>query len=342
MLQLGLEAHHVPQGAERIVLPQLDHRIGLLVRLVGVGQADGLHGPVAQGFAAPLGHDLDGQAAVEIGDVLPVLELGLRPGQQGVDKGLVLVPVHGAVDIGRSVAAGAYLVIAGLAPADVHVHRLQRHDGRNGVEEGQLALAGQVEDCLRQGRRGERAGGDNDAVPRLGRQAGDLAAVQGNVGMGQQPCGHRVGEPVAVDGQGAARRNLMGVAAGHDDRVQPAHLGVQQADCASGPVVGAERVGADQLGQLVRLVGVCAAHGAHFVQDHGDAGLGDLPGGLGTGQAAADDMNRREAHEGPHSNDLRTSRAGPCRRPGRAPSFSAHGRRLQAVQAFGARIGELR
>ena len=83
-------------------------------------------------------------------------------------------------------------------------------------------------------------------------------------------------------------------------------------------------------------------HASYSADGHGDAGLGDLPGGLGTGQTAADDMNRREAHEGPHSNDLRTSRAGPCRRPARAPSFSAHGRRLQAVQAFGARIGELR
>jgi len=86
----------------------------------------------------------------------------------------------------------------------------------------------------------------------------------------------------------------MGVAGGHDDRAQPAHLGVQQADSVARPVVGAEGVGADQLGQAIGLVGVGAAHRPHLVQHHGYAGFGDLPGGLGAGQAAADHMHGRE------------------------------------------------
>ena len=77
------------------------------------------------------------------------------------------------------------------------------------------------------------------------------------------------GEAVAVDGQGAAGRHLVGVGAGHDDRVQRPHLGVQQADGVVLPVVGAEGVGADQLGQAVGVVGVGldARHAAHLVQD---------------------------------------------------------------------------
>ena len=67
MLQLGLEADHVEQRAERIVLPQLHDRMGFHQRIVRVGQADRLHRPVAQGLAAALGHHLDRQAAVEIG-----------------------------------------------------------------------------------------------------------------------------------------------------------------------------------------------------------------------------------------------------------------------------------
>jgi hypothetical protein len=59
VLQLGLEAHHVPQRAQRIVLAQLDDGVGLHQRVARVGQADGLHRPVAQGLAAALGHHLD-------------------------------------------------------------------------------------------------------------------------------------------------------------------------------------------------------------------------------------------------------------------------------------------
>ncbi|MNL40506.1 hypothetical protein D3C87_1628600 [compost metagenome] len=111
--------------------------------------------------------------------------------------------------------------------------------------------------------------------------------------MGFQFGCHGLGEAVAVDGQGAARRDLMGVAAFHDDRAQRPHFRVQQADGVELPVVRTEGVGADQFGQTIRLVGVGldARHAAHFVQDDGHAGLGDLPGGFGTGEAAADDVN---------------------------------------------------
>ncbi|MNJ64501.1 hypothetical protein D3C77_604550 [compost metagenome] len=112
VFQLGLEADHVEQGAQGIVLTQLHDGVGLDRRVVLVGQADGLHRAVTQGLAAALGHDLDRQAAVEIGDVLPLLEVGLGTVQQGVDEGLVLGLVHRAVDVGRLVAAGAFLVVA--------------------------------------------------------------------------------------------------------------------------------------------------------------------------------------------------------------------------------------
>ena len=91
VLQLGLEADHVPQRAQRIVLPQLHHRVGPLARLVRIGEADRLHGAEAQRLAAALGHHLDGQAAVEVGrGGLPLLERGLLGGEQRVEEGLVL------------------------------------------------------------------------------------------------------------------------------------------------------------------------------------------------------------------------------------------------------------
>ena len=83
MLQLGLEADHVPQRAERIVLAQLDDRIGPApgARIV---EPDRLHRAEAQRVDAALGHHLDRHAAVEIGDVLPFLELGLLAVEQAL------------------------------------------------------------------------------------------------------------------------------------------------------------------------------------------------------------------------------------------------------------------
>jgi hypothetical protein len=102
---------------------------------------------------------------------------------------------------------------------------------------------------------------------------------------------HTLREAVSVDRQRAAGRNLMGVALFHDQRAQPAHLPMQLADGVGERIVGAEGVGADELGQAFRLVRFGPADGAHLVQDDGDASLGDLPGGFGAGETAANDVN---------------------------------------------------
>ena len=92
VLQLGLEADHVVERAELVVLAQLHDGVGLHRRIVRIGEPDRLHRPVAQRLAAALGHHLDRQAAVEIGRVgLPVLEVDLLAGEQRVDEGVVLL-----------------------------------------------------------------------------------------------------------------------------------------------------------------------------------------------------------------------------------------------------------
>ena len=91
--------------------------------------------------------------------------------------------------------------------------------------------------------------------------------------------------------QRAAGGHLVGVGRPHDQRAQTAHFGVQQADSVVGGIVGAEGVGADQLGKPFGLMGLGHPYRAHLVQDHGDAGIGDLPGGFRAGEAAADDVN---------------------------------------------------
>jgi hypothetical protein len=64
MLQLGLKPDHVPQSAERVVLPQLDDRIGPASG-AGVVEASRLHRPVAERVDPALCHDLNGHAVFE-------------------------------------------------------------------------------------------------------------------------------------------------------------------------------------------------------------------------------------------------------------------------------------
>ena len=105
-------------------------------------------------------------------------------------------------------------------------------------------------------------------------------------GMVVQRLGDGGGKSVAVHRQRAAGGHLIGVGGAHDQRAQPAHLGVQQADGVVGGVVGAERIGADEFGEAVGAVGLGHPHRAHLVQDHANAGIGDLPGGFRAGEAA--------------------------------------------------------
>ena len=99
------------------------------------------------------------------------------------------------------------------------------------------------------------------------------------------------GKAVTIDRERAARRQLVGVGGVQHQRAEPAHLGVKEADGAAVGVVGAERVRADQLGELPGLVHGSRAHRAHLMQHHGHAAARDLPGGLGTRKAAANHVN---------------------------------------------------
>ena len=84
---------------------------------------------------------------------------------------------------------------------------------------------------------------------------------------------------------------LLASAARMHQRSKPAHFGMQEADGAAVRVVGAERIRADELGELPGLVRGSRTHRPHLVQHHGHATARDLPGGLGTGEAAADDVD---------------------------------------------------
>ena len=250
MLQLGLEADDVVERAELVVLAQLHDRVGLDGRIVRIGEPDRLHRAVAQRFVAALGHHLDRQAAVEIGRVgLPFLEVDLLALEQRGDEGVVLLLRHRAVDVVGAGAAGPDLVVARLEPGHIHVDGIAVHDRRDRIEERQRVLVGQLADGIRQRRRGEGAGRDDDVAPFGRRQAGDLAARDLDQGMVVQRLGDGGRKAVAIHRQRAAGGHLVGVGRAHDQRAEPAHFGMQQADRVVGGIVRAEGIGADQLGE---------------------------------------------------------------------------------------------
>ena len=109
--------------------------------------------------------------------------------------------------------------------------------------------------------------------------------------MARQALGDRAREAVAVDRQGAAGGQAMGIGRRQDQRAGAAHLLMQQADGVVLGIVGAQRVGADQLGAVLGLVRLGRAQRAHLVQHDGNAGLGQVPGGLAAGEAGADDVD---------------------------------------------------
>ena len=219
------------------------------------------------------------------------MKFGLFACEQRVDKGAILRLGQGAVDVIGAAAAGAGLVVARLKPRLRHVDGVLVHDRRDGVEKGQGIFVRQLANVIRQCSGGEGAGRDYNITPIRRRQARDLAARNLDQGMLVQRPGDGGGKSLAVDCERSARGDLVGVGRAHDERAKLAHLGMQQANRIVGGIIGAKRVGADKLGKPIGAVSFGHAQRAHLVQDHADAALGDLPGGLRPGEAGADDMN---------------------------------------------------
>ena len=106
-----------------------------------------------------------------------------------------------------------------------------------------------------------------------------------------QRLGDSCGKSLAIDRQRATGRNLIGIGRAHDQRTQPAHFSVQQSDRIIGGVIGAKRVGADELGEAIGAMGFRHPARTHFVQGNRNARLGDLPGCFRAGEAGANDMH---------------------------------------------------
>ena len=122
VLQLRLEADHVEERAELVVLPELHDRVGLALGRMRVGEAERFQRPVPERFPPALGHDLDRQTAIEIrGRRFPVVDNNLVAGDERVDEGAVLLAGERTVDVVGARSAGTGLVVTRLQPGNRHV-----------------------------------------------------------------------------------------------------------------------------------------------------------------------------------------------------------------------------
>ena len=272
-------------------MAQLHHGIGFLFRFVRVGESYRLQGAVAQRVGTAFGHDLNGQAALEIGRLLELLELRLVSGQQEFDERVVLRLVEWAIDVVGSCAARTDLVVARLPPTNIHVDGLEMHNRRNCIEESEFDLAGEVANGLGQSLRSQGAGGDDHARPVRGRKIRYFAAHDLDERMLFQGLGDGVGKSVTIHGQGATGGKFVRVRRRHDDGAGAPHLLVQETDRICFEVVGSERIGANELSQAAGLVGFRPPLGAHLVKDDRHARLRELPGRFAARKAAANNVN---------------------------------------------------
>ena len=168
----------------------------------------------------------------------------------------------------------------------VHVHAVKGDDGGRRVEKVEIAVGGkQTGDGPGQGVRGQRAGGDNH-LP-LGDGNGFLRRHR-DAGVGADSLRDGGGEPLPVHSQGAARLHPRLIGTAQDQRPASAQLLFEEPHGVF-QLVGAQGVGAHQLGKARAVVGGGHFMGLHFRQNDGNAPLGQLPGALAPSQARADD-----------------------------------------------------
>ena len=209
---------------------------------------------------------------------------------QRVPECVVLVFGERAVDVVRRALAVARGDIGG-----VHVNALRGHDGRGRVVKVQEVAAHLAVDRVEQRVRGQRAGRD-DHLPF--RDLGHLAVDHLDVRMGLDFLGHRARKRFAVNRERAACLDAVCVRAGEDQAVQTAQLLFEQAG-GIGQLVRAQRVRADQLGEVVRVVRRAVLRGLHLMQAHLNAALRELPRSLAAREARAYNGYNRIIHRRP-------------------------------------------
>ena len=254
--QVGLEAHQIEHRLFRVVLPQLHHGVGLLPG-GRVGKAHGLQRAEAQGVEAPAGHDLHGHTALKDIFVLEAVHLRLLSGHQLPDKGLILSPVHGAVDVVRGAP-----VVPGLPPGLGHIDGLGGHQGRCRVEKVEIIRLPEVfPDGLGQGIGGQGSGSHDH---RPFRDGSHFLLDNGDIGVAADFFRHQPGKALTIHRQTPSGLHPGLLRAGKNQAAAAAQLLLQKANGVFQPIPP-EGVGAHQLRKVRAVVGGGHLLGLHFV-----------------------------------------------------------------------------
>src|ERR1700681_168402 len=137
-----LKAHQIPHTTSSILLTKL-HYCVCLASSPGIAKSHRLEGTKTHRVASTLRHHFDRHASLEIGDLVEFVSVKLIGGNQSIEKRLVLVAGHRAVEI-SAVFVGALHPLFTVARATKHdgvVNRLARDDRCDRVVEGQRAHA---------------------------------------------------------------------------------------------------------------------------------------------------------------------------------------------------------
>ena len=202
----------------------------------------------------------------------------LLSGGQGVPERVVLFLGERAVDVVRRALAVARGDVGG-----VHVDALRGHDGRGRVKKVQELAAHLAVDRVEQRIRGQRAGRYNHLPLR---DPGHLSIDHLDVQMGLDLFGHRARKRLAVDRKRSARLDAVCVRTGEDQAVQTTQFLFEQSG-GIGQLVRAQRVRADQLSEVVRVVRRAVLYRLHLVQAHLNTALRELPRSLAARKASA-------------------------------------------------------
>ena len=279
--QIGLQAHQIKKGALPVFGAQLEHRPGPVAG-AGIPQAHRLHRAEADGVVSPGGQHLDGHTALVHLGVPGVKAVDRRPlgVYQLLHKAVVLLLIHGAVEIVPLFPILVPPAVAGGGEAPVHIQTLPGNNGGRRVEKAQTAPA-QGLDFFRQGLACQRPSGHNHRP--LGNGAG-LLPLHGNQGLALNGLSGQAGKLLPVHSQGAPGRHGGLLRAVHQQRAKTAHLFLQKTGGAV-DAAGLQGVGADQLREALAVVGRGKFLGLHLHQGDGNPLAGQRPGGLAPSQA---------------------------------------------------------
>ena len=185
------------------------------------------------------------------------MNLRLLSGHQLPDKGLVLLLVHGAVDVVRGAP-----VVPGLPPGLGHIDGLGSHQRCRRVEKVEIIRLPEVfPDGLGQSVGGQGAGGHNHSPLRDG---GHFLLDDGDARVAADFLRHQPGKALTIHRKAAPGLHPGLLRAGKNQAAAAAQLLLQKTNGVFQPIPP-EGVGAHQLRKVRAVVGGGHLLGLHFV-----------------------------------------------------------------------------